>query len=336
MRASLTLSLGRRSPPRLIREWARSAVVSLALALVIAGCTKPNPDVLQGYAEGEYVRVASPVAGQLQRLAVKRGDRVKAGDALFALEQANEAAARREAADRLARAQAQLENLRTGKRPPELDVARAELEQAEAALKLSEANLKRQDELFREHFISRERLDDARTQAARDRARVEQMRAQLTTAKLPARADEIRAAEAEVAAARAALAQADWRLDQKAQRAPGDAFVQDTLYVQGEWVPAGAPVVSLLPPGNIKVRFFVPEGELGAVRVGQPVAMTCDGCGGPIAGAVTYIAPQAEFTPPVIYSQERREKLVFLVEARPAPGDATRLHPGQPVQVALK
>jgi HlyD family secretion protein len=315
---------------------ARRAFICLAAALAVTSCGDPAPGVLQGYAEGEYVRVATPFAGQLQRLAVKRGDQVKSGDPLFALEQANEAAARREAADRLARAQAQLENLRKAKRPTEIDAVRAELDQVEAALRLADANLKRQEELFREKFISRERLDDARTAVARDRARVAEMRAQLATANLPARADEIRAAEAEVAAARAALDQADWRLGQKAQRAPQDALVQDTLFVLGEWVPAGAPVVSLLPPGNIKVRFFVPEKQLGAVRIGQPVQMTCDGCGAPIPGAVTYVAPQAEFTPPVIYSRERREKLVFLAEARPPAADATRLHPGQPVEVTLK
>jgi len=315
---------------------ARRMFLGLAAALAVASCSDPVPDALQGYAEGEYVRVATPFAGQLQRLAVKRGDRVKSGDPLFALEQANEAAARREAADRLARAQAQLENLRKAKRPTEIEAVRAELDQAEAALKLADANLKRQEELFRANFISRERLDDARTAVARDRARVAEMRAQLATANLPARTDEIRAAEAEVAAARAQLDQADWRLGQKAQRAPQDALVQETLFVQGEWVPAGAPVVSLLPPGNIKVRFFVPEKQLGAVRVGQPVQMSCDGCGAPIPGAVTYLAPQAEFTPPVIYSRERREKLVFLAEARPVAADATKLHPGQPVEVTLK
>jgi len=315
---------------------ARRMLLGVAAALAVTSCSDPVPEVLQGYAEGEYVRVATPFAGQLQRLAVKRGDQVKSGDPLFALEQANEAAARREAADRLARAQAQLENLRKAKRPTEIEAVRAELDQAEAALKLADANLKRQEELFRANFISRERLDDARTAVARDRARVAEMRAQLATANLPARTDEIRAAEAEVAAARAQLDQADWRLGQKAQRAPQDALVQDTLFVQGEWVPAGAPVVSLLPPGNIKVRFFVPEKQLGAVQIGQPVQMSCDGCGAPIAGAVTYIAPQAEFTPPVIYSRERREKLVFLAEARPAAADATKLHPGQPVEVTLK
>ncbi len=308
----------------------------LLAALLTAACGSPQRDTLQGYAEGEYVRVASPFAGQLAQLSVKRGEQVRSGDALFVLEQANEAAQRREAADRAARAEAVLADLRKARRPTEIDAVRAQLAQAEASLKLAEVNLKRQEELFRQNFISRERLDDARTTLERDRARVAELQAQVATARLAARPDEIRAAEAELAAARAALAQADWRLGQKAQRSPQDALVQDTLFVQGEWVPAGAPVVNLLPPGNIKVRFFVPEMQLGTVKTGQPVTLTCDGCAGPIAANVTYIAPQAEFTPPVIYSRERREKLVFMAEARPSAADAPKLHPGQPVEVALK
>jgi len=306
------------------------------LATVTAGCSDPPQGRLQGYAEGEYVRVASPFAGQLAKLAVKRGDQVKSDEPLFTLEQENEAAQRREAADRLTRAQAQLANLQKAKRPTEIEAVRAELAQAEASLKLAENDLKRQEALYRDKFISFERLDIARNQTARARGQVEEMRAQLATARLAARPDEIRAAEAEVAAARAALAQADWRLAQKAQRSPQDALVQDTLFVTGEWVPAGAPVVNLLPPGNMKVRFFVPETQVGALKRGQPVTVTCDGCAGPIPAQITYIAPQAEYTPPVIYSRERREKLVFLVEARPGTLDAPKLHPGQPVEVALK
>jgi HlyD family secretion protein len=313
----------------------RALALYLTAALLTA-CSDNATPTLQGYAEGEYVRVASPFAGQLARLAVKRGDQVKAGDLLFALEQANEAAARREAADRVMRAEAMLENLRKPKRPIEIEAVRAQLAQAEASLRLAAANLKRQEQLAREKFISPQRLDDARAEVERDRARVNELRAQLGTARLAARPDEIRAAEAELAAARAELEQAEWRLVQKTQVAPVDALVQDTLFTVGEWVNAGAPVVSLLPPSNIKVRFFVPEPELGGVRLGQPVTITCDGCPAPIGAHVSFIAPQAEFTPPVIYSRGRREKLVFLVEARPTPADATKLHPGQPVEVALQ
>jgi HlyD family secretion protein len=311
------------------------AIMAVA-ACAIAACNDPKPATLQGYAEGEYVRVAAPFAGQLVQLSVKRGDHVKAGDPLFALEQANEAAARREAADRVSSAIAQLDNLRKARRPTEIQAVKAQLAQAEANLKLAEANFRRQDELFRAKFISRERLDDAQTQVARVRAQVAELRAQVATSELAARPDEIRAAESEVAAARAALAQADWRLQQKAQRTPQNALVQDTLYVEGEWVPAGSPVVSLLPANNVKVRFFVPETQLGTVRVGQSVSISCDGCPAPIAARIDYISPQAEFTPPVIYSREQRERLVFLVEARPAAVDGAKLHPGQPVDVVLQ
>jgi HlyD family secretion protein len=111
--------------------------------------------------------------------------------------------------------------------------------------------------------------------------------------------------------------------------------VADTLFVKGEWVPAGAPVASLLPPENIKVRFFVPEPGLGAIRLGQAVSVTCDGCAAPIGARVTFVSTRAEFTPPVIYSRENRSKLVFLIEARPAPEDAVKLHPGQPLDVRV-
>ena len=169
----------------------------------------------------------------------------------------------------------------------------------------------------------------------RDRERLKELEAQLATAKLAARVDEIRAAEAEAAAARATLARADWSLAQKSVKAPVAGLVQDTLYVQGEWVPAGSPVVSLLPPQNIKVRFFVPETRIGSLKTGQAVTLSCDGCAAPVFATISYISPQAEYTPPVIYSRENRGKLVFLIEARPAPADAAKLRPGQPMDVKV-
>jgi HlyD family secretion protein len=109
--------------------------------------------------------------------------------------------------------------------------------------------------------------------------------------------------------------------------------VHETYYVQGEWVPAGRPVVSLLPPGNLKIRFFVPESALGSMRLGRTVLVDCDGCGRRLEATVNWIATKAEYTPPLIYSRDQRHKLVFMVEARLAPGPAA-LHPGQPVDVA--
>jgi HlyD family secretion protein len=112
-------------------------------------------------------------------------------------------------------------------------------------------------------------------------------------------------------------------------------LVFDIMYRAGEWVPAGSPVVRMLPPGNVKVRFYVPEAAVGALSPGRQVRIHCDGCAADISAAVSFVSDQAEYTPPVIYSNERREQLVFLIEARPAPADALKLHPGQPVEVRL-
>jgi len=307
----------------------------LPFALLLAACSAGEAP-LQGYAEGEYVRVAGPIAGTLVSLAVERGAQVQPGVPLFTLEAENEGAARREAEERVQTAQARLDNLRKGRRPTELDAARAQLAQAEAASRLSTAELSRAEDLVKRGFQSRQTLDEARAANERDRARVAELKASLATAQLPSRPDEIRAAEAEANAARQSLAQADWRLRQKKAVSSVAGTVTETLYVAGEWVNAGSPVVVILPPENVKARFFVPETRLGAVRIGQPVLLGCDGCAAPIAAKVTYIAPQAEFTPPVIFSKDSRAKLVFLVEARPSREDASKLRPGQPLDVTLQ
>src|SRR3970040_423457 len=219
----------------------------------LAACTNEEPRSYQGYAEGEYVRVAAPFSGTLQVLSVKRGGQVKAGEPLFTLEQEKEAAARREAQQRLQNAEAQLANLQKGKRPTEINAIRAQLAQAEASLTLSATQLQRP-----------QRLPERGPHWA--------------PAGRPARPDEIKAAGHNVEAARAALAQAEWKLDQKSVEAPVAGLVQDTYYVTGEWVSANQPVVSLLPPENIKVRFFVEQLRLGAVRIGPNLALSCDGC----------------------------------------------------------
>jgi HlyD family secretion protein len=157
--------------------------------------------------------------------------------------------------------------------------------------------------------------------------------ADLQTAKLGSRSDQIAAADANVRALEAALAKAEWDLAQKRQSAPEAGLIFDTLYQQGEWVPAGRPVISLLPPANIKVRAFVPEVRIGTIRVGAPVKILVDGVREPFTGKVSFISPQAEYTPPVIYSQETRGKLVFMVEIVFDAAIAAKLHPGQPVDV---
>lgn len=316
---------------------ARAKTISFLLTWALAACSNGPADTFQGYGEGDYVYVASPYAGQLEKLAVARGAQVAAGATLFVLEHAAEQAAVDAAEAKIKSAEAAVVNLAGAKRKPELDAMRAQIESATAALKLAKTQLEQQERLRARGYVTEEALDVAKTNYERDAALLAQMEAQLRTGLLSiGRQPEIDAARANLEAARADLAQARVRLDQKTAVAPAAALVQDTFYREGEWVPAGNPVVSLLPPGNIKVRFFVPETVVGKLHVGDRATLSCDGCGAPISARISFISPQAEYTPPVIYSRESRAKLVFMVEARPDANDARKVHPGQPMDVKLE
>jgi HlyD family secretion protein len=303
--------------------------------LLLSGCARQEPATYQGYVEAEFVRVAAPFSGILEKLHVRRGQSVTVGAPLFVLEQESEAAARREAEERLNAAEARLANLKSGRRPTELDVIKSQLAQASAAEQLSVAELKRDRKLLADGFISQEKLDISITNSRRDHARVAELANQLKSARLPGREDEIRAQAAEVDAARAQLNQQTWKVAQKSASATKAGVVFDTLYTEGEWVPAGSPITSLLPPGNVKLRFFLPQAIVGSLAPGKLVEANCDGCGASIPAKISYISPQPEYTPPVIYSNESRAKLVFLVEALPEEKDAIRLHPGQPIDIRL-
>jgi HlyD family secretion protein len=306
----------------------------LIVVATLVGCEKPENNSWQGYIEGEFVLLASPYAGQLQKLYVRRGDNAEAGKPMFALEQESERAARTEAQQRLNAAAARLENLQAARRPAEIDALRAEVTQAKAALALSSSQLAQQQKLFKDGFIAQARLDEAQAARARDAARAAEAEAQLRSALLPVgREAERRAAEGDAAGAQAALAQAALRLEQKSVAAPVSGMVQDTFFVEGEWVPAGRPVVSILPPGNVKARFYVPETVLSSLQAGRELEIRCDGCPAPLAAKVSFVSTQAEYTPPVLYSKESRAKLLFLVEARL---EGASLRPGQPVDVRLK
>jgi len=322
----------------IIRAFVRlvCVVAVMLVPCIPAGCRRPGPEQVQGYVEGEYVYVASPLAGTLESLYVQRGAQVKVGDPLFMLEDEPEKAAVAEAAQRLAQARATLEDLKKGKRPTEVESIEAQLRQAQAALVLSQEELARQEQLFSGGAATSQTLDQARAARDQDRQRVAQLEADLKTAQLGARSDQIAAAEANVRAMEATMARAQWDLSQKRQAAPQTGLVFDTLYRSGEWVAAGRPVVSLLPPENIKVRAFVPETRIAAIGPGDSVQVSVDGLSEPIMGKVSFISPRAEYTPPVIYSRESREKLVFMIEITFEPKTAARLHPGQPVDVHLE
>jgi HlyD family secretion protein len=313
-------------------EWFRRAALTVPL-FVLGACNEPADNAFPGYAEGEYVRLGAPLAGTLAKLHLRAGDSVAAGAPAYVLEQASETAARQEAQSRVERAEAVLADLRKGARGDELAAIGADLKAAEAARALSRANLERDRKLVSDQFVSRARLDQSGAALAADQARVEQVAARLRTAQSGARSDQVAGATKEVDAARAQLAQVQWRLDQKAQVVPSAGMVTEVAFRVGEFVPAGASVLTVLPPANIKARFFIPEKRLGQMRLGQAATIACDGCPAPIAARISFISPQAEYTSPLIYSKENRAALVFMIEATPVPGQTAALHPGQPLTV---
>jgi HlyD family secretion protein len=323
-----------RASPRIARA-NLGILVMVGAALSLTGC-RPSAEFAgyQGYLEAEYLYLASPFGGNLSELRVQRGEEVQAGQVLFRLDPEPETLALTVARHGLDQAAARLADLQKGRRPPEIESTQARLGQNGASLRLAEIEWSRIENLRREDIASQDELYRARSNLEYFSAQKQQLTAELETAKLAARPDEIRGAEAGVEAARTGVERAEWALAQKTVVAPVASVVHDTLYRPGEWVAPGNPVAVLLPPANIKVRFFVPQKDLSLMRSGAVVRVAFDGQAQPLEARVSYVATQAEFTPPVIYSQQARAKLVFMVEARIAPESAAGLRPGQPVDVA--
>lgn len=309
-------------------------VFAVLVLLSLAGCTKQSPAGWQGYLEGDFIYVAAPLGGQLEKLEVTKGGRVEAGTPLFSLEQSAELSTMRETAERLRQSQAKLADLKKGQRPTELASLEARLAQTKTAADLSGRELDRATRLHETAVLSDDDFDRVRLNHEADTKLVTQVQAEFATAQLGARIDAVAAAQADVAAAQAAVDRAGWSVAQKSQTAPRAALVYDTLYREGEYVTAGQPVVSLLPPENIKVRFFVPEAGFATLKAGQAVQVNISGQPG-LNAHISYLSPQPEYTPPVLYNRENRSKLVFMVEALFDPAVARDLHPGQPVDVTV-
>jgi len=304
--------------------------------LALGSCDKP-PDTgaFQGYVDAEFLRMAAPEGGWVTAVPVTKGESVAANTLLFTLDDTLQRAAVAQARASLAQAQSSLDDLLKGARPEEIASIEAQLAAAEASLELARLQRARQEELARTRVASEQALDQARAAADQAVAQRDRMKADLATARLPARADRIAAARASVEAAQAALEQAEWHLAQRRVTAPVASLVDDVVRHPGEWVPTSGTVVSLLPPDATKVVFYVPEARRNALRLGDTVQVDCSGCPQDLTARISRVAQEAEYTPPVIYSRETRQKLVWRTEAILAavPGAPT---PGQPVTVRAR
>jgi HlyD family secretion protein len=294
----------------------------------------PPPVMWQGYAEADFVKVGPTQPGLLTAVKVARGDKVAAGTLLFTQDEADDLSARDQTRQQLAQAEKQLANLQQAAKPTEIQQAQANLTDANSTLLRIAADLARGEALLPRGDATKQSVDQLRADYRSAQAKVEGLTAALAQARAPmGREGEIEAQRAAVSALRAAVDMAEWRLAQRRVVAPADGRVADVLARSGETMAAGAPVISLLPPGNIFVRFFIPEPLFGMMHQGDQVALKCDGCPAGLTAAISFISPQAEFTPPLIYSESSKSKLVFLIEARPPPDQAVQLNPGQPVEV---
>lgn len=304
-----------------------------AAALLLAACGDSGSGTYHGYAEGDYLRLGPRDPGIVSTLAVVEGESVEAGVPLFSVDADRARLAVEQAAAQLQAAEARTADLAAGGRTEEVSAARDQLNQARADLKLTEENHVRAVDLVERGVAPRQRLDEAERALSAASSRAAELENRLRIAVLPARDDQITAARQDADAARAALAQAQSLLDDRSVRAPAAGRV-DRIYLRpGEFASAGQPVVSILPPENIKVVFFVPEPQLANISVGKGAAITCDNCAEDIEAKVSFIADGVEFTPPIIYSDDERTKLVYRVEARPS--KPRSLKPGQPLQVRL-
>jgi HlyD family secretion protein len=314
----------------------RTAAIPLSLALALTGCGQRETKPFTGYMEAQLLLVGAERAGRIRSLSVEEGGAVKAGQPLFEIDDSESRAQADQAGAQVAQAGAQLaDTLAPIQRPADLAVLQQAVRQAQASATLSQRDFERTSALAGRGFVSKARLDAARSTRDSDIAALAEARGRITQGEQAARMGQIQAAEAALAQARAAQRGADTSLSRFRVSAPASGSIEQVYFRAGEVVSIGQPVIALLPPERLKVRFFVPETQLAEAKIGRTVAVSCDSCPSGLTARIAFVSRDAEFTPPVILSRGDRERLVYLIEAIPL-GDTGRLAAGQPIDVTFK
>ncbi|WP_420431056.1 HlyD family secretion protein [Hyphobacterium sp.] len=287
----------------------------VCLPLLIAACGEAPDSYYLGYVEGDYRLIAPEVSGRIETVAVTEGQRVNAGDVLFALDAAVDREQLTAARARLEAAMARFDDAAAGGREPEIEAARDQLLAARASQQEAAENLARQRELFAQGIVPRARLDEAEAAATATNARVAEMRQRVTLASLPARENQLRALTAEIEAAQSEVDRIDRHLERYSVNAPAGGMVERQIRYEGELAGPGQPVLRLLPDGALHAAIFIPEADIGHWSPGDTLLVDCLSCAAGLSVTLTRIDPEPSFTPPVIYSEDQRARLVFRAEA---------------------
>lgn len=305
-----------------------------SLCFLGVGCTD-KPHAFTGYIEGEFIQVSVPNGGIIDEIFVEKGQTVVAGTPLFAVETERLNSLIKAKEEALLKAESNYINLTKGRRPEEIAVLETQQKQAEIALKLAESDFSRRKKLAEEKYISESEFEHYESRYQENVQRLNESLQNIKVAMLGAREDEIQAARHAVEIASEDLVQAKKDYADAHRVSPKGGVIDDVYFRAGEQVAPSIPILSILPPENRKICFFVPQAVLPSIKIGQKVYVKVDGQEEKIPASIVYISPNTEYTPPVIYSAESRQKLVFLVEALPE--DKTVIFPvGLPLTVYLQ
>lgn len=319
-------------------NWGKCLAVCMAI-LGLSACQEQTAD-FAGYIEARYIAIAAPSGGKLMS-AVPEGQKIHRGDVLFSVDDAPQKWALTQAKAQVAQATAVWRNLQSGVRSDKLAALDARLQAAQADATYTKKEWHRHQKLLAEGAVSASNVDALRRQYQSAKANVDAIQAEIREANLGARNEEIQAALASLQAAQAQEAQAQWQWEEQTQSSPIDGQVYRLIYQPGEYIPPGRTVLQLLNPKQRKVYFFVNQSYLNALHIGQTVEVYWDAPErlpektARATAHVDYIADVAEYTPPVIFSNQTRDNLVYLIKATLEENPSALPQFGQPVSVRL-
>ena len=322
---------------RKVPVFAKSFYRLLLITLLIASntaCNQKQTRSYQGYVEGENIYLASPYSGVLLHLAVNRGDTVSKNQLLFQLDPDPEQLRVKQSENDLQAAVHTLKDMHNPLRLPEIELIKAQIQQVEARIDLAQIRVSRNQQLYTRKATDKDTLDASIAGLLEQQKLKAQYQSSLELAQMGSRDERINAQEAQVALLKDKLNEIKWQLAQKTVLAPASGLVFDTYYRQGEFVATQQPVLSLLTPDNVRIEFFVPVESLENLSVGQKIQFQCDGCDAKDEATISYISPEAQYIPPLVYSRENNEKLVFRIKAKL--NSFNRYKPGQPVMVFVE